>query len=218
MLLCPRCGEVLERVLDGVNACSRCEGVWLAEATISKAFGDPHWPPGPSAWWRRALECPACACDGITNEMSPVLTHGLLVDRCGDHGLWLDHGELGRLTGAPDIIELESFYQKLRPGAEIPPQIVAHRERRQAERDRRATEITAYRAKLDAEQQRAKAEKIRVERERLETLRDQASTDAAAREQELVALREQVRALESRLADARGRLLEVDRKLDALEG
>ena len=61
VLLCPRCGEMLERVFDAVRTCLRCEGVWIATVTLERAFGDPKWPRGSSMWWRNALECPECA-------------------------------------------------------------------------------------------------------------------------------------------------------------
>src|SRR5687768_11326724 len=105
VLLCPRCGDVLEQISDGVHTCTRCQGAWLPVATIDRAFGTPRWPGGASAWWRRALECPACAFEGGPGAMTPTLLGDLILDRCATHGVWLDHGELGRLLGAPNVVE-----------------------------------------------------------------------------------------------------------------
>ena len=237
--MCPRCGDVLERVLQGVLTCTRCEGVWLANAMIDQAFGTQRWPGGASAWWRRALECPACACNGAASAMTPMLVGDrLVVDRCAAHGVWLDHGELGRLLGAPNVVELEAFHERLKPGAELPPQLIAQRKRREAELTRRQQELDDYRKQLAAERERieaeTRAERARLaaekraeeeriaaehraaERKRLGALRAMVERDADARAKELVTLREQVRAAEGKLADARGKLLEIDRQLDAV--
>jgi Zn-finger nucleic acid-binding protein len=228
VLLCPRCGDVLERIVEGVKTCTRCEGAWLENAMIERTFGTQRWPGGSSAWWRRELECPACACEGALDAMSPMLVGDLLVDRCPNHGVWLDHGELGRLIGAPSVVELEAFYERLKPGSELPPQLIEQRKRRQQERERRQRELDEYRAKIAAERERILAierdeqtkrlEELRAaERKRLGELRGQADDEVDAAERVLVGLREQVRAAEGKLADARSRLLEADRLLEALD-
>jgi Zn-finger nucleic acid-binding protein len=228
VLLCPRCGEVLERVVDGIHTCVRCEGAWLENQTIDRAFGTQRWPGGSSAWWRRELECPACACEGVPDAMSPMLVGDMLVDRCANHGVWLDHGELGRLIGAPNVVELEELYQRLKPGRDLPAALLEQRERRAAERVRRQRELDDYRAKVAEERARIAAvaaaehrrriEELRAaERKRLGELRVKADQEAAVAERELVALREQVRSAEGKLADARSRLVEADRLLEALD-
>jgi Zn-finger nucleic acid-binding protein len=228
VLLCPRCGEVLERVTEGVQTCTRCEGAWLENQTIDRAFGTQRWPGGSSAWWRRELECPACACEGVADAMSPMLVGDLLVDRCVNHGVWLDHGELGRLIGAPNVVELEELYARLKPGGELPAALIEQRKRRQEERERRQRELDDYRAQVEAERARLLAEQAEVQRKRLEelraaertrlgVLRAKAEHDVDVAERELVGLRDQVRAAEGKLADARSRLLEADRLLHAVD-
>ena len=219
---------MLERVSEGVKTCTRCEGAWLANPTLDKAFGTTRWPAGASAWWRRALECPACAAEGLHDAMTPVLAGELIVDRCLTHGVWLDHGELGRLIGAPNVVELEAFYELLKPGGELPPALIEQRKRRQAELERRQREVEAYRAKLEAEQARLAAErrveeqrvadaKREAERKRLMELRATAEADVAKDQQAVLGLRDQVRAAEAKLADTRTRLLALQRALDALD-
>lgn len=228
VLLCPRCGEVLDRVTDGLSACTRCEGAWLANAAIERAFVTPYWPGGASAWWRRALVCPACACEGGADAMTPMLVGDLLIDRCIAHGIWLDHGELGRLLGAPAASELEAFHALLQPGAELPRQIIAYHERRDAELARRRREIEAYRAEFFAAQARAAAEQIAAERRRSEEMRAEqrkrlvevraaAERDVSADEKRLVELRDQLRDAEAKLADSRARLVEIEHRLAAFD-
>ncbi len=101
-LLCPRCGELLERAFEAVLTCLRCEGLWIATVTLEKAFGDPRWPRGPTMWWRNSLECPECASEGETRTMTAVQAGEVVVDRCAAHGLWLDRTELFRLLGGGD--------------------------------------------------------------------------------------------------------------------
>lgn len=170
---CPRCGENLTRVTAGVEACARCEGIWLPKLAIEQAFGTAMWPPGPGAWWRRELTCPACQLEGQGNVMTPIMHDNILVDRCHTHGLWLDAGELGRLLRAPQAVELETFYERLRPKGELPPQLAEFRQRRGAERAKRIEELElrrkareAERARIVAEQQAAAA----AERARLAAL------------------------------------------------
>ncbi|HSD86473.1 MAG TPA: zf-TFIIB domain-containing protein, partial [Kofleriaceae bacterium] len=93
-LECPRCGEVLADVTTGVSMCARCGGIWLAQRAVTAAFQDPTWPHGVGMWWRRDLPCPRCAFEGSPDAMSTVTVGDLLLDRCVEHGLWLDRGEL----------------------------------------------------------------------------------------------------------------------------
>jgi Zn-finger nucleic acid-binding protein len=218
---------MLERVVDGVLTCTRCEGTWLTNAMIDRAFGTQLWPGGASAWWRREVDCPACAAAGETDAMTAMLVDNLLVDRCVKHGVWLDHGELGRLIDAPNVVELEAFHELLKPGGELPPALLEQRKRREAELLRRKRELEEYRAKIEAEHARAAAaaasaqrkrlEELRAaERNRLEELRREAEREVEVAERELVALRAQVRTAEGKLADTRARVLEADRQLEAL--
>ncbi len=148
LLLCPRCGEVLERVFDGALACLRCAGVWLAQPTIDLAFGSPTWPHGSSAWWKIELECPECAAEGNVTALVPYLAGDVMIDRCTGHGIWLDAGELGRLMNKPEHSELVELYRLLQPVGELPPSLAAHRNEDDAERARRRNEAEAERARI----------------------------------------------------------------------
>ncbi len=109
-LHCPRCSERLDHVLDGVAACPRCQGAWIAQATLDTAFGNPRWPAGQRMWWHDELECPECAASGTTTKLAARSSNEVMVDACAAHGVWLDRGELGRLmslsAGADELAEL----------------------------------------------------------------------------------------------------------------
>ncbi len=108
-LLCPRCGEQLDRAFDDVLACMRCQGIFVTPPTAGLAFDDPAWPSAASAmWWKSALECPVCAYDGAVTVMAAQVCEGTQIDRCATHGLWLDQGELSRLlrTSGDELSEL----------------------------------------------------------------------------------------------------------------
>lgn len=98
-LICPRCGEILDRAFDDVLACLRCKGTFITPPTAGLAFDDPAWPKDTSAmWWKSSLECPVCANAGATTIMAAQTLEGTVIDRCVAHGVWLDAGELARLT------------------------------------------------------------------------------------------------------------------------
>lgn len=244
---CPRCGENLARVSGGVEACSRCEGVWLPKLTIETAFGTPYWPPGPGQWWRRQLACPACSLVGGANIMTPIQVDNFLVDRCYEHGVWLDAGELGRLLDAPHAIELEAFYERLRPDAELPPGLAEFRKLREAEREKRMRETELERKNREAEAARIRAEReaalaaerarraeeearqraldLRDQRAAIQTEYDETRKLVGARERELVTIRERVENRERELTamkeQAKSRELALDEarvRLVELEG
>jgi Zn-finger nucleic acid-binding protein len=181
LLHCPRCGDSLEAIRDGLAACFNCRGVWLGTAAVTLAFGNELWAQGTNAWWKRSLVCPVC-----NQEMAAIIASDTLVDRCGTHGLWLDAGELGRLLNAPAAEELTALYRQLAPN-ETMPEIAARQAIRDAERaEARRLELAAQ---VAAQQERERTE-----------------LDIARLERDLESLRAQVRATEAALAAARARL------------
>jgi len=180
-LLCPRCGEILERAFHSVFACLRCEGVWLAPVTIEKAFGTPRWPEGQSAWWRSSLNCPECAADGKTQLMSAVMSNDVLVDRCLTHGLWLDRGELGRLMGSDRTDggdELAALHEALQPGEADLDQLAERRTAWRTDPNVRRETSRQYRTWLELQQQR-RDELARAEQERLAATTSEREAESA---------------------------------------
>jgi Zn-finger nucleic acid-binding protein len=119
---------MLDPTLEGISTCLRCEGIWIAPATLDAAFGSPRWPAGQTLWWRTPIECPDCAFDGVSTLMTTRMSSDVIVDQCAQHGVWLDRGELGRLMGAGSD-ELEALRARLAVIAPDLEQLVARREK-----------------------------------------------------------------------------------------
>lgn len=108
---CPACHEtlvVVEREGIELDWCLKCRGLWfdegelelLAEQVGRRLEGEDvgRAPDRPPKSQRR--KCPRCR-----KWMDPVVVGApetVHVDRCPDHGIWLDRGELGRIMGQLD--------------------------------------------------------------------------------------------------------------------
>lgn len=246
LLLCPRCGEILEDAFDGVMLCVRCEGIWLPVREVVHAFGDRQWPEATSMWWRNQLECPWCTIAGERQTMSAAMVGSLLIDRCARHGLWLDRGELGRLMQTSDQ-ELVALAKRLHHSESVVDSVFRRRDelrdaeqrreqaslaqvallaaRREAaeraerlvrERERAVARGAAERSRIEAE--RSRAEAIR-QQQRMEVreLRDRVQIRVTALERELVSVREELATKEQALREVRHQLATYDRELDALD-
>lgn len=229
MLECPRCGEVLADVTTGVSMCARCGGIWLAQRAVTAAFQDPTWPHGVGMWWRRDLPCPQCAFEGSPNAMSTVTVGDLLLDRCVDHGLWLDRGELSRLVGGSAAKELEWLKEVLSSDRRPAPAALTD-----AEIERQRKELEAYRADVAArhksEEERAareealEAKRLNEEAERhrqmrmaeLRGIRDHARVEIEQLLADLRMYRETIATNEEKLAAARKRFRDADQELATL--
>jgi Zn-finger nucleic acid-binding protein len=155
---------MLDRAFEGVSSCLRCEGLWIAPATLDAAFGNPRWPGGTTLWWRNSVECPECAFEGKTTLMAARMSNDVLVDQCPEHGVWLDRGELGRLMGgAAD--ELGALRDRLAVMAPDLEQLVARREKWRADIEIRRKAALDYRQALEAEH-RQRVELAEAERAR----------------------------------------------------
>jgi Zn-finger nucleic acid-binding protein len=227
-LLCPRCGETLSQVLEGVSSCLRCEGLWIAQGTLDVAFGDPQWPGGQVQWWRSSLDCPECTSDGHQTLMTARMSRDVLVDHCSEHGVWLDRGELGRLMGTTSN-ELAVLRERLALASPDLKQLTVRRDRwradletrRRADRDdRQAREADRrYRAKLAAQAAAAApapaAPSSLDRRQALGTERAQTSAAAVRLQDQLRALRDHIHRLDAELAGARDRAASLEDELDA---
>lgn len=112
---CPRC-QIPMSLCDVPGAsfveCTSCGGVWLDEALFEEAvqdreresaiasfFAEPGEQGarsedirGPTMAEVRYLKCPVCA--KIMNRRNFARASGIIVDRCADHGYWLDAHEM----------------------------------------------------------------------------------------------------------------------------
>lgn len=103
---CPACSQalvVVERESIEVDWCPRCRGIWFdageLELLAEKAGRD--LAPGAlgqvadAAVRERRRRCPRCR-----RKMTKMELPGdgpVIVDRCAEHGIWFDAGELGSM-------------------------------------------------------------------------------------------------------------------------
>jgi len=207
VVLCPRCGDVLSPVFAGVLSCVRCEGLWLAQPTIDRAFQDPMWPGGASAWWRRELNCPVCLMEGTENLMAAILDGNIVIDRCRGHGLWLDAGELGRVLNTEDS-GIAELYARLY-GTEMPADMA--RKLSVDEIVHRRHEAAASRAMIDKvlEERRDERRAVRQKYEQWQQDRRSAEKKVTRLEAELVRARERLQQQERELEAARALVREI---------
>jgi Zn-finger nucleic acid-binding protein len=157
---------VLDHAFEGVSSCLRCEGLWIAPATLDAAFGNPRWPLGNAMWWRNSVECPECTFEGKATVMAARMSNDVIVDQCADHGLWLDRGELGRLMGVA-ANELVALRERLAATAPDLDQLVARRQKWRADLETRRRATLEYRQTLEQEH-RHRAAIAEAERKRLD--------------------------------------------------
>jgi Zn-finger nucleic acid-binding protein len=236
-LLCPRCGEILERTIEALAACLRCEGLWITPQGLPPALG-AGWPAGRPLWWRNALVCPECSAAGSETVMTAEGVEGIIVDRCHAHGLWFDRGEVARLLGATGD-DLAALRERLRIDEADLARLAEQRAgwQENADRKRQAAEAlalqrrqraglaraereSAMRAELSAiaearTEAEARARVAAVGRARIE-LRD-AGAAVAELERTLQRQREELRVTETNLVAARARLRDATGDLEALE-
>ena len=114
--VCPRCGIRLKTVdlkLDGrflIERCDQCLGLFfdpgeleaLLEATVANVFTINRSELDSINSTMRAndygvsyIKCPICG--KLMNRVNFGTKSGIIVDRCKDHGVWLDGGELRHL-------------------------------------------------------------------------------------------------------------------------
>ncbi len=102
---CPACKApliVVERESIEVDWCPSCQGVWfdVGELALLSDKAGKQLEPGmigtPAGKVEEALRrCPRCR--HKMQKVAPAGDDSLLLDRCAEHGLWFDAGELGAL-------------------------------------------------------------------------------------------------------------------------
>lgn len=113
---CPRCSVSLKTIdlkLDGrflIERCDQCLGLFfdpgeleaLLEATVTNVFAvdrsrlaQINNSTRSAEYGVSYIKCPVCA--NLMNRINFGTKSGVVVDRCKDHGVWLDGGELRHL-------------------------------------------------------------------------------------------------------------------------
>lgn len=108
IMQCPRCSEALRPGIAHVQLCPRCDGCWvdkgslfqLTRLTREQLSQTPIEPtlvadPKPLRMADQILNCPQCRLP--MKRQIYCGDSGIEVDRCPDHGMWLDDGELSQL-------------------------------------------------------------------------------------------------------------------------
>ena len=114
--ICPRCNIRLRTIdlkIDGrflIERCDECLGLFfdpgeleaLLEATVSNVFtinrsslDHINATMRPNDYGVSYIKCPICS--KLMNRINFGTKSGVIVDRCTDHGVWLDGGELRHL-------------------------------------------------------------------------------------------------------------------------
>ena len=114
--ICPRCTIGLRTIdlkIDGtflIERCDECLGLFfdpgeleaLLEATVSNVFtinrsqlDNINITKRSSDYGVSYIKCPICS--KLMNRVNFGTKSGVIVDRCKDHGVWLDGGELRHL-------------------------------------------------------------------------------------------------------------------------
>ncbi|MDD2897352.1 MAG: zf-TFIIB domain-containing protein [Desulfuromonadaceae bacterium] len=113
--VCPRCTIKLKTIDLNVNGrffierCDECFGLFfdpneleaLLEATVTNVFVinrsqlDSINTLKKSEYGVSYIKCPVCST--IMNRVNFGVKSGVIIDRCREHGVWLDGGELGHL-------------------------------------------------------------------------------------------------------------------------
>jgi Zn-finger nucleic acid-binding protein len=114
--ICPRCNVALKTIdlkLDGrflIERCNQCLGLFfdpgeleaLLEATVSNVFAinrsqldSINSTKSENDYGVSYIACPICS--KLMNRVNFGAKSGVIVDRCKDHGVWLDGGELRHL-------------------------------------------------------------------------------------------------------------------------
>jgi len=117
-LPCPVCTSLMPpRQIGGVgiNECGRCNGLWVPgdnfDVLVSKAIearknASPEelvtlkprvTGSNPAAQKVQYRKCPEC--DGFMQRRNFRKASGVIIDRCGAHGTWLDADELEQIAG-----------------------------------------------------------------------------------------------------------------------
>lgn len=113
--ICPRCGIRLETIdlnIEGkflIERCGQCLGLFfdlgeleaVLQATVTNVFTinksqlDSLATMSTQEYGISYIKCPVCA--KLMNRVNFGAKSGVIVDRCREHGVWLDGGELRHL-------------------------------------------------------------------------------------------------------------------------
>lgn len=109
--VCPRCHQKLKIIVieggggDQAEVCEKCKGLWLDLEEFKRTINPQRIPAEyiecKKLWFKpntdpvQYIACPRCG--RLMNRENFMHISGVMIDRCRDHGVWLDAGELERV-------------------------------------------------------------------------------------------------------------------------
>ena len=121
---CPDCSNVLITLEFGgfeIDRCFKCHGIWLDSGELECLLGSETGNEYLKSIKRtvsneRGKKCPICS---VKMAKMTIGQHGILFDRCRDHGIWLDAGELEKIlreSSADNTGKLINILQEMLSG------------------------------------------------------------------------------------------------------
>lgn len=123
---CPKCGgRLLSREIGGVvvDQCENCHGIWLELGELPAVIAfhrqqkkPDDLPEDESAPVYDAISapCPHCGGEGNMTRLTNLEDASLIMDSCPVcYGIWLDGGELQKLTGQGSGSSIRNFLRNL---------------------------------------------------------------------------------------------------------
>lgn len=107
--ICPRCRQPLNQIEiegnDKAETCQNCRGIWLDQEEFRRSTNPQRlaekYADSRDSWFKpdsgplHYISCPRCG--RLMNRENFSQISGIVIDRCRDHGVWLDAGELERI-------------------------------------------------------------------------------------------------------------------------
>ena len=109
---CPRCEGALQvRILGtgSITECSHCGGLWLEpdafdaaqrdaeDSGWTEALGRSKWQPPRTHAHKQVSYLPCIVCKDLMVRRNYGGASGVIIDLCGEHGVWLDHREIDQI-------------------------------------------------------------------------------------------------------------------------
>lgn len=119
---CPKCQHTLETKQFGeieAEQCPNCQGVWLdiGELRQVRQLKNTHYThitPETPRYNAITAPCPHCGGEGHMTRLTDLQRPDVIIESCAVcYGIWLDGGELDKLTETSLGLSLKAFIRDL---------------------------------------------------------------------------------------------------------